>query len=43
MYQCAPTGIRIKEVRNAHAGATNENEERVLIVNEGSVRWDSRG
>lgn len=39
----APTGLRIAGIRNAATGATNENEEWALILNEGDRRWDIRG
>lgn len=34
-----PTGIRIQRIRNAKTGAKDENEERILINNDGAQRW----
>lgn len=38
-----PTGLRITAIHNARRGASNENDEWVLIVNDGQRSWDIRG
>lgn len=38
-----PTGLKIIEIHNGRKGASDENDEWVLIVNDGQKDWDVRG
>jgi hypothetical protein len=38
-----PTGLKITEIRNARKGATNANEEWILIQNNGTRSWSVQG
>jgi hypothetical protein len=38
-----PSGLRITRIHNAKQGATNENDEWVLIQNDRQQKWDVRG
>lgn len=38
-----PSGLSIKRIHNAKEGATDENDEWVLLENDGQTTWDIRG
>jgi hypothetical protein len=39
----SPTGLRIVEIHNQRKGATNPDDEHVLIFNDGSTKWNLVG